>query len=71
MLGKNWKVDVQGHPNFGTVPPQYTNEIVFMCPGDRNYYFPMEEDFNIFKQGLNKIYSLFIQTKFQPEAISN
>jgi hypothetical protein len=62
MLGKNWKVDVQGHPNFGTVPPQYTNEIVFMCPGDRNYYFPMEEDFNIFKQDP--------QNEFDPNAFT-
>ena len=62
MLGNNWKVDVQGHPNFGKVPPQYTNQIIFMCPGERNYYFPMEEDFNIFKQDP--------QNEFDPNAFT-
>ena len=62
MLGNNWKVDVQGHPNFGKVPPQYTNQIIFMCPGERNYYFPMEEDFKIFKQDP--------QNKFDPNAFT-
>ena len=62
MLGNNWKVDVQGHPNFGKVPPQYTNEIVFICPGNINHYFPMEEDFKIFKQDP--------QNKFDPNAFT-
>ena len=62
MLGNNWKVDVQGHPNFGKVPPQYKNEIVFMCPDGSNYYFPMEEDFKTFKQDP--------QNKFDPKAFT-
>jgi len=68
MLGKNWKVDVQGHPNFGKVPPQYTNEIVMVCPGNRNYYFPMEEDFNTFKQNPQNAFDPNVFTYFNNSA---
>jgi len=48
MLGKNWKVDVEGHPNFGKQLPTLTYEVVMVCPNSERYYFPLESDFKQF-----------------------
>ena len=53
MLGNNWKVDVEKHPNFGKTPPTMTNELVLVCKDqsvERRFYFPLESDFQDFKR---------------------
>ena len=53
MLGNNWKVNVEGHPNFGKTPPTMTNELVLVCKDqsvERRFYFPLESDFQDFKR---------------------
>lgn len=53
MLGNNWKVDVKGKANFGKSLPTQTNELVMVCKDqgiEKRFYFPLESDFQEFKQ---------------------
>lgn len=66
MLGNNWKVDVPGHPNFGSVPPTYSNTIMMICPNNETFIFPLEEDFQTFKkESENQGYGKFDNTLYK------
>ena len=51
MIGNNWKVDIQSHPNYGKdiELPKYTNNLILQCPTEGVTFFPLEDDFKAFK----------------------
>ena len=51
MIGNNWKVDIQSHPNYGKdiKLPEYTNNLILQCPTEGVIFFPLEDDFKAFK----------------------